>query len=68
LRSFSVGATNDRDFFKYAVAIVSGGMIYVYTKSHDDRFRHSSNIKDIASTISEVTALVLLRGIYDVRH
>jgi hypothetical protein len=38
---------------------------YIHAKSHDDRFRHSSNIKGIASTVSEVTALVLeTRGMY----
>jgi hypothetical protein len=29
---------------KCAVEMGSGGMIYVHTKSHDDRLRHSSNI------------------------
>jgi hypothetical protein len=30
---------------KYTVQITSGGIILVHTKSHDGRFRHSSNIK-----------------------
>jgi hypothetical protein len=32
---------------EHAVEMTSGGMIYVHTKFHDDRFRHSSNIKVI---------------------
>jgi hypothetical protein len=37
----------------------------VRTKSHDDRFGHSSNIKVVSSTFLEATVLVLLkRGIY----
>jgi hypothetical protein len=41
----------------------------IYTKSHDDRFKHSSNIKNITSTVWEDMVLVLLmREIYDLRH
>jgi hypothetical protein len=39
----------------------------INTKSHDDRFRHSSNIKGIASTIWGAVMLVrLMLGIYEV--
>jgi hypothetical protein len=42
---------------------------YVHTESHDDQFRHSSNIEGITSTVWEAVVLVLLvRGIYNVRH
>jgi hypothetical protein len=42
---------------------------HIHTKSHDDQFKHSSNVKGITSTIWEAIVLVLLmRGIYDVRH
>jgi hypothetical protein len=34
---------------KYTIEMASGGMIY--TKFHDDRFRHSSNINGITSTV-----------------
>jgi hypothetical protein len=41
----------------------------IHTKSHDDRFRHSINFKGSTSTVREAVMLVLLmRGIYDVRH
>jgi hypothetical protein len=41
----------------------------ILTKSHDDRFRHSSSINSKTSTLSEAIVLVLLtRGIYDARH
>jgi hypothetical protein len=40
-----------------------------HTKSHEDLFRHSSNIKGITSVIQVVVVFVLLmRGICDVRH
>jgi hypothetical protein len=32
----------------------------IRTTSHDERFRHSSNIKGIISTITEAMGLVLL--------
>jgi hypothetical protein len=54
---------------KYAVEMVSGGMIYVYvhTKFQDDPLGHSSNMKVVTSTIYEATLLVLLMGgIYEV--
>jgi hypothetical protein len=36
----------------------------IHTKFHDDRFRNSSNIKVISSTVREAVLLVLLtRGI-----
>jgi hypothetical protein len=42
---------------------------HLYTKFHDDRFRHSSNIKGITLTFWEPIVLVLpMRGIYDVRR
>jgi hypothetical protein len=42
---------------------------YIHTKFHDDRFRYSSNIKGITSTVLEAVVLVLLmRGIYDLLH
>jgi hypothetical protein len=33
----------------YAIEVTSNGM--AHTKFHDDRFRNSSNIKDITSTV-----------------
>jgi hypothetical protein len=43
--------------------------IYIYTKFYYYRFRNSSNIKGITSTILEAVVLVLLRrGIYEVHH
>jgi hypothetical protein len=40
----------------------------IHIKFQDDRFRRSSNIETITSTMSEVSVLVLLMGrIYDVR-
>jgi hypothetical protein len=42
---------------------------HIHTKIHDDRFRNSSKIKGVTSTIREAVALVLLmRGIYEVHH
>jgi hypothetical protein len=38
----------------------SGGMTYVHTKFHDDRFRYSSDIEVINSTTWEAEMLVLL--------
>jgi hypothetical protein len=35
---------------KYKVEMTSDGLIFVHTKFHDDRFRHSSNI-NITSTV-----------------
>jgi hypothetical protein len=41
----------------------------IHIKFHGDRFRHSSNIKVIASTIAEAVVLVLLMGgNYEVRR
>jgi uncharacterized membrane protein YvlD (DUF360 family) len=41
----------------------------IHTKFHNDRFKHSSNIKGIASIIWEAIVLALLMsGIYDVRR
>jgi hypothetical protein len=34
----------------------------MHTKIHDDRFRHSSNIKVIASEVSQAAVLVLPMG------
>jgi hypothetical protein len=34
----------------------------IHTKFHDDRFKHSSNIQIINSTISEAALLILLMG------
>jgi hypothetical protein len=52
---------------KYIVQMASGGMIYMCTKFHDERFRHLTNVKVIASTIWGASVLVLLvGGIYDV--
>jgi hypothetical protein len=51
---------------KYAVELVSGGMIYIYiyiyTKFHYDRFRYLSRIAVITSTTRETAMLVLLMG------
>jgi hypothetical protein len=43
----------------YATEMSSCGMMYI-TIFHYDRFRHSSNIKVITSTILEAAVLVLL--------
>jgi hypothetical protein len=41
----------------------------MHTKSHDYRFWHSNNNRDITSTVVEVVMLVLLRRwIHDARH
>jgi hypothetical protein len=40
------------EFMKYAVEMASDGIVlHIHTKFHDDRFRHSSNIKLITSTV-----------------
>jgi hypothetical protein len=40
-----------------------------HTKIHDDRFRNSSNIRGITSTVRQVIVLVLLiRAIFNIRH
>jgi hypothetical protein len=44
-----------------AIENASGGMGF-YTKSHDDRFGYSNDIKVITLTISEAVMLVLLAG------
>jgi hypothetical protein len=54
---------------QYAVEVASVGMIYIHTKSHDDRFWHLSNIKDVTLTVWEaITLLLRLEGTYRVSH
>jgi hypothetical protein len=53
---------------KYAVEMASSDMTYI-TKFHEDRFRNSSIIVAIDSTISEAAVLLLLKEeIYEVRR
>jgi hypothetical protein len=67
MKSFSVGITNEDLWWMLLrwPQIIK----HIHTKSHDDRFRHSSNIKRITWTIWEVIVLLLMgRGISDVSH
>jgi hypothetical protein len=64
LRGCSAGFTDERDL--WSTPLRWSQLTCTYTKFHEDRFRHSSNIKVTASTSWEVAWLVLLQGIYEV--
>jgi hypothetical protein len=65
LRGCSVDTTDERNFL-----CCSDGLRWhdIHAKSHYDWFSHSSNIKDITSTILTLVLVLPMRGIYDIYH